>query len=83
MSGLILPGEGIVIASVKTSDTYVQVRLLQPVRFRPNEEPREIGDTLTCNLAMAEHLADRGLAAILYEKLSPRTPLFALGEIKA
>lgn len=61
-------GLGKLLAQRKPSGTYVKVRLLQRVKFREDEPPRDAGEEIVCDARLANSLADRGLAAILYEE---------------
>ena len=71
-SDLILPGEGTVIASVKVADVFVEVLLLQPLQLPHETHVHPPGETIVCNEALANHLADNGVGAILYEKMEAR-----------
>lgn len=55
------------LVSEKPSGTFVQVRLLQNIKFKPNEGYRQIGEIVTVNAALAVEMSKRGEAAILYE----------------
>lgn len=82
-SDLILPGHGKVLASVKPSDTYVKVVLLQPVQFKPTEGVREAGEPIICNKALADQLASAGLAAIVYEEIDPKATVFRMHPLRS
>lgn len=67
------------LVSHKPSGTYLKMMLIQRYRFRPDQEERPVGWKFVANDALADLLAGRCIAAVLFDNSDNRRLIVPVG----